>query len=331
MADGQLRCCGSSLFLKGRYGVGYHLTLVKKENCNENAVTSLIVNHVPSAQLLSSVGAEMEFVLSSEHSNGFEALFQEIENKMDEYGITSFGVSVTTLEEVFMKVGEGAEKTVDKLAYEHEIAVEETEEIVDVSRDENVAANELETGFQLKWHQYKAMFMKRFLNSKRDKKAIITQLVLPVIMVVFGLLLITTIPTRENYPPRVLKLSNLSVDGVHTKAFFADYRNMSSSKKSATFEKTKTYLKDIKVDATDITSKVYYIRDGNKDYGVFVRNKSFAKVDKDQKSCCNFEYYVLNAKCKAKFINKTLVPDNCTDYTLATKTARSVLKLKFLE
>lgn len=34
---------------------------------------------------------------------------------MDEYGITSFGVSVTTLEEVFMKVGEGAEKTVDNL------------------------------------------------------------------------------------------------------------------------------------------------------------------------------------------------------------------------
>ena len=36
-------------------------------------------------------------------------------DKMEEYGIASFGVSVTTLEEVFMKVGEGAEKTVDDL------------------------------------------------------------------------------------------------------------------------------------------------------------------------------------------------------------------------
>jgi len=60
------------------------LTLVKKENCNQNAVTSLIVNHVPDAQLLSSVGAEMEFVLSSEHSHGFEILFQEIESKFKE-------------------------------------------------------------------------------------------------------------------------------------------------------------------------------------------------------------------------------------------------------
>ena len=80
------------------------------------------------------------------------------------------------------------------------------------------------------------MFVKRFLNSKRDKKAIVTQLVLPLLMVVFGLLLITTVPARENDPPRVLKLSNLSVDGVHTKAFFADFRNKSEDAKLQTFE-----------------------------------------------------------------------------------------------
>jgi len=96
----------------------------------------------------------------------------------------------------------------------------------------------LETGMKLKWHQYKAMFIKRFLNSKRDKKAIVTQLVLPLVMVLFGLLLITSIPTRDNDPPRVLKLSNLSVDDIYTKAFFADYRNLSSAEKSATFKVT---------------------------------------------------------------------------------------------
>ena len=36
-------------------------------------------------------------------------------DKLNEYGITSFGVSVTTLEEVFMKVGEGAERTLHDL------------------------------------------------------------------------------------------------------------------------------------------------------------------------------------------------------------------------
>ena len=80
------------------------------------------------------------------------------------------------------------------------------------------------------------MFFKRFLNSKRDKKAIITQLVLPLFMVLCGLLLITSIPTRTNDPPRVLKLSNLSIDDVFTKAFFADYRNVSSDVKQETLK-----------------------------------------------------------------------------------------------
>ena len=30
ISNGQLKCCGSSLFLKNTYGEGYHLTVVKK-------------------------------------------------------------------------------------------------------------------------------------------------------------------------------------------------------------------------------------------------------------------------------------------------------------
>ena len=31
MADGKLKCCGSSVYLKNKFGVGYNLTLVKKD------------------------------------------------------------------------------------------------------------------------------------------------------------------------------------------------------------------------------------------------------------------------------------------------------------
>ena len=30
ISNGQLKCCGSPLFLKNTYGEGYHLTVVKK-------------------------------------------------------------------------------------------------------------------------------------------------------------------------------------------------------------------------------------------------------------------------------------------------------------
>ena len=64
-----------------RYGVGYHLTLVKKESYDQEAITSLIKRHVPTAEIISCVGAEIQFVLSSESSQSFEALFYELESK----------------------------------------------------------------------------------------------------------------------------------------------------------------------------------------------------------------------------------------------------------
>ena len=42
MASGKLVCSGSSLFLKKKYGVGYHLTLVKKPKCNVPAVEEFV-------------------------------------------------------------------------------------------------------------------------------------------------------------------------------------------------------------------------------------------------------------------------------------------------
>ena len=41
MAEGQLRCAGSSLFLKKMYGVGYQLTIEKKSRGNGNMIESV--------------------------------------------------------------------------------------------------------------------------------------------------------------------------------------------------------------------------------------------------------------------------------------------------
>jgi len=59
--------------------------------------------HIPQVQLESNVGAELSFVLPKEESAKFEQLFANLEQDQDSLGISSFGVSVTTLEEVFLK------------------------------------------------------------------------------------------------------------------------------------------------------------------------------------------------------------------------------------
>ncbi len=57
-----MRCAGSSLFLKSRFGVGYHLTIVKRrepgsarEMCDVVATEAAVLQHVPNAQMTGNV------------------------------------------------------------------------------------------------------------------------------------------------------------------------------------------------------------------------------------------------------------------------------------
>uniref|UniRef100_A0A803VUS2 ABC transporter domain-containing protein n=1 Tax=Ficedula albicollis TaxID=59894 RepID=A0A803VUS2_FICAL len=103
MAKGELQCCGSSLFLKRKYGAGYHMVMVKEPYCNLGEISRLICQYVPNATLESNAGAELSFILPKESTHRFEALFTELEQRREELGIASYGASVTTMEEVFLR------------------------------------------------------------------------------------------------------------------------------------------------------------------------------------------------------------------------------------
>ncbi|XAR68503.1 Maltose-transporting ATPase [Bertholletia excelsa] len=118
MANGSLKCCGSSLFLKHQYGVGYTLTLVKSVP-SASVAADIVYRHIPSAICVSEVGTEICFKLPLASSSSFESMFREIEGCMrrsdpssetdagennHSFGIESYGISVTTLEEVFLRV-----------------------------------------------------------------------------------------------------------------------------------------------------------------------------------------------------------------------------------
>ncbi|XP_076468788.1 phospholipid-transporting ATPase ABCA3-like isoform X1 [Babylonia areolata] len=105
MAEGVVKCCGTSLFLKKLYGAGYHLVMVKGPQCDEAEVTAVIQSQVARATLESHMGSELSYLLPKEDVSLFPKLFRVIERWGAELGITSFGVTATTMEEVFLKVG----------------------------------------------------------------------------------------------------------------------------------------------------------------------------------------------------------------------------------
>ena len=79
------------------------MIMVKEPHCEVINMTSIVQNFVPDAQLESNISAELSYLLPKESSNKFEALFTHLEENKSNLGISSFGASVTTMEEVFLR------------------------------------------------------------------------------------------------------------------------------------------------------------------------------------------------------------------------------------
>ena len=106
MGDGKLCCCGSSLYLKTKYGAGYSM-IIEKRNAStfdSQAMESLVRTHINDSSVLNDVGTEMSFQLPFAESKKFPKLFEHLEVNQENLGVASYGVAVTTLEEVFIKI-----------------------------------------------------------------------------------------------------------------------------------------------------------------------------------------------------------------------------------
>lgn len=105
MSNGTLKTVGSSLFIKKRFGTGYRLVCVKTMNCQSHIILDLLKSFVHDITMLSSSLTEVTFNIAESHSPLFEKMFKVLEDSSEKLGITSFSCSLTTLEEVFLKVG----------------------------------------------------------------------------------------------------------------------------------------------------------------------------------------------------------------------------------
>uniref|UniRef100_A0A7N8WM15 ATP-binding cassette, sub-family A (ABC1), member 3b n=1 Tax=Mastacembelus armatus TaxID=205130 RepID=A0A7N8WM15_9TELE len=230
MAGGELQCCGSPLFLKNKYGAGYHMVIVKDALCNVSEITRLVHMYVPNATLESSAGAELSYILPKESTSRFELLFAELEMNREELGIASYGASVTTMEEVFLRVGKLVDSSLDiqaiqlpALQYQHErrshdwttddaSSISGMTDVTDFTDSgtlisEDCSNIKLNTGIRLHLQQFYAMFLKRALYSWRNWKVMVAQFLVPLIFTVVALVVAHTFPNHQDAPLLRLSLS----------------------------------------------------------------------------------------------------------------------------
>uniref|UniRef100_A0A8P0P0T7 ABC transporter domain-containing protein n=1 Tax=Canis lupus familiaris TaxID=9615 RepID=A0A8P0P0T7_CANLF len=185
MVKGSLCCCGSSIFLKRIYGVGYHIIIVKEPHCDVEQITRLVEQHVPDARLETNVAAELSFILPKKHTDRFTGLLTDLEKSQEKLGIGSFGVSITTMEEVFLKVSTENNEAFQTLSLKDKNRRENMNQNMNVPRSfersysptssehSNIMFN---TGWSLNCQQFYAMFIKRAMFSWRNWSLILMQI-----------------------------------------------------------------------------------------------------------------------------------------------------------
>ncbi|EQC42571.1 hypothetical protein SDRG_00301 [Saprolegnia diclina VS20] len=200
LADGELRCAGSSLYLKQTFGAGYNLSLVTTTSDHLADLSSLVVSFVSSAALGAHVGTDVTYQLPLESAPRFPELFAALDAQRTQLGVESYGISVTTLEQVFLTVAEAPSTDGDDgdVTRSQPSDLSPTVDTSSVFRILEAAPMSKAARFLA---HFQALWRKRYLCAKRDRKIVTFSTLWPAVYIAIGMLLLTTSATRKNDPP----------------------------------------------------------------------------------------------------------------------------------
>ncbi|XP_077133900.1 retinal-specific phospholipid-transporting ATPase ABCA4 [Ranitomeya variabilis] len=255
ISQGKLYCSGSPLFLKNCFGTGFYLTLVRRMrkvkddvekdsgSCHSDCscpcpgctpktkedpleqemdgsvsgLTELIHHHVPEAKLIESIGQELIYLLPGKDFKyrAYASLFRELEETMGDLGLSSFGISDTPLEEIFLKVTAdsvtGTETPDQSDCLRKESQRSTAEHAAPDACNNQPGPMEAEgkgsrqiKGSDLLHQQFKALLIKRFQHATRSHKDFFAQIVLPASFVLLALIFTLIVPPFGEYPSLTL-------------------------------------------------------------------------------------------------------------------------------
>ncbi|XP_058835899.1 phospholipid-transporting ATPase ABCA3-like [Topomyia yanbarensis] len=211
MADGDLKAAGSSFILKKRFGVGYRLICVKGENCNPKNLESLLRKYIPDIEVDTDIGTELSFILNEAYTEQFQPMLQDLEENTDILGIKNYGISLTTMEEVFHRVGSDSHALDEKPLSENDESAQQMEINNNSSATRlDVDHDSLLSGSKLALNQIRSMFMKKIITTKRSWIQQMVQFLIPVYFVVVTVIIVRSFPGITELPALPISIHNYS-------------------------------------------------------------------------------------------------------------------------
>ncbi|XP_041118415.1 ATP-binding cassette sub-family A member 12-like [Polyodon spathula] len=238
LEHGGLKCCGSPFYLKEKLGQGYNLILTRRmpppgseDYCVPDILTRFIQSHMPEAQLKGKMGADLVYALppfGAQHADAYRSLLSQLDRCLDTLRLSCYGISETTLEEVFLQMTKDNENK--------DTAWSNTQMVVQVPEDAassyNVSDRQALTGSsslggpRLFAQKVVGMLLKRIHHSRRDWRGLLAQVILPVLFVIAAMGMGTIKNGIQEYPE--INLSP-ALYGYDSQSVFFGLRNPSAS------------------------------------------------------------------------------------------------------
>ncbi|XP_056132314.1 phospholipid-transporting ATPase ABCA1 [Lampris incognitus] len=192
------------------------------------ALLSLARRHIPGARIVEEMGREAVVNLpqTATLDSSLAIFLAELDQRLTELGITSYGLSDSTLEEIFLRVAEETGVDVEpeespeqsgsqsqqppaRLDARGEAAEEPGTGRKRLRKQDPTETDLLSgdgcsgvplTGWWLTWQQLRALFVKRWLYARRSRRGLFAQIVLPAVFVLIALLFSLVVPPFGKYP-----------------------------------------------------------------------------------------------------------------------------------
>ncbi|KAH7941000.1 hypothetical protein HPB49_009177 [Dermacentor silvarum] len=172
------RCCGAPTFLKQRFGTGYRMNITKMQRkCKVATITTLLRKYAPKARVQSDSDNEVVFIIGQMIATKIIIeMFRDLESRTEELGVESVGLSMTSLEDVLIRVGE--EYHVHRSQRKKEREDDAAGAVETKARHVKMLANTVSKPASL-WARTRAVFVKRAIHAWREKRMPLFSWVLP--------------------------------------------------------------------------------------------------------------------------------------------------------
>ncbi|KAL2081579.1 hypothetical protein ACEWY4_023432 [Coilia grayii] len=248
MERGGLKCCGSPFYLKDKLAQGYNLTLTKKvqspdseEKFDSKELKAFIQSYLPEARMKEGEVGDVVYCLppySSQNAPAYRALLTSLDQNLDALQLGCYGVSDTTLEEVFLQLTKDeadererpwsiSESVLETAASRDSLPDDLSESSFSFADKAVLTGASTVRGLALVWQQVLAMLLKRMQHSRRDWKGMFAQVILPVLFVIAAMGLGSIKSNLQHFPEM-----QLSPGLYHTGEQYAFFSNQNPNSNS---------------------------------------------------------------------------------------------------